>query len=210
MGPIKTKDATTTEVVINKLEGNFGLTRGMQHRIGLLVIAWGMYECNLELLLWAIKGENPAGIKPSTDAKPVSDWINRLRNDSKALHERLANGAAIICDCADDLLTFRNAIVHGWLVPVEVGGPLFLNNPRWFSDRKRPSTEAHISDQLLDMGIECADILLEGVARISASIADQINFESHFPLAILDKLRHAQSMAHEIRYLTSMMNFEKY
>lgn len=208
---IKAAGKTPMERVFTKLEGNFGLTPSMQRCIGVLVVAWGIFECNLEPTIWTLSGENPTGAKPTTDAKPVSDWVKRFREITAQMHPRIAEVGALTSDTADDLQVFRNAIVHGWVIPAAVGGPAFISNPTWFREkRKRETTDAHISDITLSMAIECVDTLTESIARISGAVADQVAFDAHLPADFSKKVRAAQSAAHELRHLTAMMNHEKY
>lgn len=211
---IKAQGSTHVERVFAKLDGNFGLTPSMQRCVGVLVVAWGIFECNLEPVIWALSGENPSGTKPTTDAKPVSDWINRFREITTKLHPRIAEVGAQTSDAADDLQVFRNAIVHGWIIPPEVGGPAFVSNPTCFREkRKRATTDAHISDITLTMAIECADILTESIVRISGAsgaLGDQIAFDAQLPPDFSNKVRAAQSSAHELRHLAAMMNHENY
>lgn len=201
---------TSVDFVLRKLEGNFALTQSMRERIGVLVVTWGIFECNLEPVLWQITGETPTEVRPTTDGQPVSEWLRRFRASCGTLNNKLAQAGSQVCDTAEDLLVFRNAVIHGWIIPPAVGGPAFINNPRWFREkRKREPTDAHISDRTLEMAIEAVDVLTETIVLISGAVADQINFDKIMSDEFFGRLKVAKSYAGELRHLTALMNHEK-
>lgn len=196
--------------ILKKMQGNFGLNEPMILGVGALTVAWGVFECNLETAIWRVARENPEGGRPSTDAQPVSDWIIRFRKECSRLPNGFDDAASEACDAAEDLLVFRNTIIHGWAVPPSVGGPMFIRNPGWFrTKRKRDTSDAHISEQTLSMAVQCADWLLETTTVIS--LYSERDDEDYFPPEDLSRKIHtARSYANELRHLSDLMNHEKY
>lgn len=196
-----------------KLYGEyFGLTPELLQRLGAFVVAWGLFENQLELMVLMAMGEKiEKDQRPVTDCLQPSDLLSRFRNEAQKYLPETMNAAGILVDAAEDVLVFRNAITHGRALPPPYGGPMFINNGAWFGEkRKRLATEAHISDRLLDMALECAGILtIQGVLLQLAMRPSEENREAIAKKAI-PPLRKARSMAGELRNLSALMNHEHY
>src|ERR1700748_761440 len=63
--------------ILARLSG-WGFPPQVQQRLGALAVVWGVFEANLETTLWALKGEQVKGTRPSTDKTSIADWINEL------------------------------------------------------------------------------------------------------------------------------------
>jgi hypothetical protein len=146
-----------------------------------------------------------------TDCLQPSDLLARFRKASEKFLPETAEAAKILADAAEDLLVFRNAITHGRVLPPPAGGPSFKNNAAWFGEsRKRPSTEAHISDRLLDMALESASTLFIQGASLQIAMLDSEENQRAIAEQARAPLINARSAANELRSLSALMSDEHY
>lgn len=186
----------------------WGFPPGVQQRLGALVVVWGIFEARLEKTLWTLKGEQVAGVRPSTDKTPVSTWIDDLKTQGGQFPPDIQVMFREASAAAFDLMEYRHAIMHGWLV-ASPSIAIFIRNPRWNGEkRRRPSHDAHVDENLLDMALECAWIVLRFVDAAEAACADPVKLEDL--LVMRQDLRRARSNANELRHLTEYANHEKY
>ena len=98
--------------------------------------------------------------------------------------------------------------MHGAMIPKGVGGPSFLRNPLWHGEKRvRPTHEAHIDENLLDLAIDTGWTLCSFVFKVKdvASTSDSTDLET-----LKAAVYRAKSQAGELRYLAEFMNCEKY
>lgn len=185
--------------VSRRLEAFFGITPEIQRQIGTFVITWGMFECDIETLIWLATSEEPHGKRPSTDAKQISQLINELRSWAKASASTSLRAPLVaICEGADNLLAYRNAVIHGRLME----GPRFVSNDSLVGElRRRAKATAHISPELLDMAIDTADILHQGIAKVCLVFAGQLDEDAPVVRAALTRVITAVRQSLELRYL---------
>jgi hypothetical protein len=191
-----------------KIHAFFGITVEMQRRIGTFVVAWGMFEVNCEPLVWTLRNEDPKDKIPSTDRRPISELLISMHkwSEDEPSH-KFSQQVALLSTVADDLLYYRNAIIHGRAFP----GPSFVSNAPIFGElRKRDSSTAHVSEQLLDMAAEAANILIKSLGGITAYFSQDISLSPNFIPTMTASLQRAQSLASEIRHLEKFVNDEKY
>lgn len=184
--------------VLRNIEGYYGVSSSTLQKIGVFVIAWGMFESELELTVLTVAEEEMSKDKrPSTDAKPVSDLIKSIREKSVQLEESICNISKVMCDAADDLLVLRNAINHGWIVPSKSGGIGFINNPKWLNvKRKRETTtEVCLTNQLLEESIEAVAILRECSMRLRHFIGGLEGYPVEYVTGITSEVDRARSIA---------------
>ena len=185
-----------------------GVDLVLQQRIGAFVVCWGLYEAHLEGALWALTGEEVKGNRPSTDKMPVSEWFEVLGKGSEHLSAAANEVLALAAEAADNLLGYRNSLVHGVLIPFP-GAVSFLRNPRWNGEeRKRESGDAHVDENLLDMAIEASWILFRLVVCMRPGPQDPDVCKQIEGMG--KDIRRAKSFANELRHLTALMNHEKY
>ncbi|WP_313172601.1 hypothetical protein [Massilia oculi] len=182
-----------------RLEAFFGITPEIQQQIGTFVIVWAMFESDIELLIWMATGEEPAGRRPSTDAKQISELINKLRKWAReSATWPLRPTLVAICEAADNLAAYRNAIIHGR--PLE--GPKFVSNGSFFGElRKRPVATAHISPDLMGMAIDSAEILHRATGLLGAVYAGQLDEGTPIVQEALGNVLTATRQSTELRYL---------
>ena len=202
-----TKHREQSLKVLDRLAG-WGFPPEVQQRIGALGVIWGVFETNLESTLWALHNETVIGVRPSTDKTTISDWIAALAEGSSVFDpeaQALLRKSAV---AAKDLMDYRHTIVHGSLIPFSTG-PTFVRNPQWKGElRKRPSSDAHVDENLLDMAIDTAWTLCRVVFAARSACADLAKVKSL--LALKPEVFRAKSQACELRHLTALMNHEKY
>jgi hypothetical protein len=186
----------------------WGFPPEVQQRIGALGVVWGVFESNLETTLWALRDEKVVGVRPSTDKTSISQWIDVLAESSPKLITEAQDVLRSAATAAKDLMEYRHALVHGWLIPFPTM-PTFIRNPTWNGEiRNRPTSDAHVDENLLDMAIDVAWILCKVVFATKAACADASQTEN---LTVLKReVARAQSEANELRHLTALMNHEKY
>lgn len=187
---------------------SWGFPPEVQQRIGALAIVWGIFESNLETTLWALRGDEVAGDRPWTDKKQVSDWINQLGKDWPQLPTEAQDVLRVASPAAYDLMEYRHAVVHGWMLPSPTM-PTFIRNPGWYGEkRKRPSHDAHVDENLLDMAIDSTWILCQVVFAARAACTEPAKVVNLSGLK--QDVSRARCQANELRHLTELMNHEKY
>lgn len=187
---------------------NWGFTEEVQQRMGALGIVWGIFETNLESTVWALLDEIVSGTRPSTDTTTVSQWIKVLGKGSSKFNDDAQNVLQLTAETAEDLMTYRHSIVHGTMIP-NIDGPTFIRNPQWNRElRKRPSSDAHVSVNLLNMAISTAWILCRVVFAVRSACADTTKTKNI--VALKNEVIQAKRHANELRHLTALMNDPKY
>ncbi len=193
--------------VLAHLEG-WGFPTEVQRRLGVLIVVWGVFETNLEVALWALRGEQVEGVRPSTDKTQLSAWIKELGGPWPNLPDEAQAVLETAARTADDLMQYRHSVLHGWMLPSPTM-PTFIRNPRWHGeDRKRPSHDAHIDENLLDMAVAAAWTLCQVVIAVPAVCADPAKMTDLVDLK--SDVARAASSANELRHLTALMNDDKY
>jgi hypothetical protein len=193
--------------VLSHLEG-WGFAPEVQQRLGALGVVWGLFERNLETTLWALRDENVTGVRPSTDKTSISQWIQLMGENSAKLTPDAQEVMHLASVVAKDLMEYRHAVVHGWLLPFQTM-PGFIRNPRWNGEvRNRPSSDAHVDENLLDMAIDAAWVLCRVVFAARAACTDPK--QTATLTALKPEVLRAKSEANELRHLTALMNHEKY
>ena len=186
---------------------DIGLPPKVQQRIGALGIVWGVFELNLETTLWALHEEKVTGVRPTTDKTSISQWIDAMGKRSSKLNAEGQDMLRLAAIAAKDLMEYRHALVHGWIIPFPTM-PIFLRNPCWNKEvRNRQSSVAHVDENLLDMAIDATWTLCRVVFSARSAWADPSKIKT---LTVLKpEVIRAKSQAHELRHLTALMNHEK-
>lgn len=188
---------------------SWGFSLDVLQRLGGFSVAWGLFETQLESALWVLTNEKVKGVRPSTDKIPISGQIQLLVKHSNLLSP-LAQGVVTTAGgAATDLMEYRHAIMHGALIPAAVGGPSFMRNPRWHGEqRARPTHDAHVDENLLDLAIDTTWVLCQVVFSVKSAVVESGAMKSLESLA--QAVQRAESQANELRHLSDLMNCEKY
>lgn len=201
------KHQEQSQVILSRLAG-WGFSPEVQQRMGALGIVWGVFETTLESTLWALREEDVSGLRPSTDKTTVGEWIKALGEQDTKFEQGVRDLLYLTSLAATDLMEYRHTLVHGWLIPFPKGAT-FIRNPRWNGElRKRPSSDAHVTENLLDMALDSAWVLCRVVYAVRAACTDSSKVKT--VLALKSEIARARSQASELRHLTDLMNHEKY
>jgi hypothetical protein len=201
------KHTERSEKIIARV-ANWGFPAEVLQRIGVLALVWGQFESNLETTIWALRGDYVAGTRPWTDRKPVSDWIRELGKARPKFPPNVQQILQVASLAALDLMDYRHALVHGAMLPSPTM-PTFIRNPLWHGEvRKRPTHDAHVDQNLLNMAIDSAWTLCQLAFAAKEACADPSKVARVVDLK--PNVSRAHQMAGELRNLTALMNHEKY
>jgi hypothetical protein len=185
-----------------------GISAGRAATPGRASRCLGRFEANLETTLWALKGEQVKGTRPSTDKTSASDWINELGKTWPQFTPAAQEALRAASEAAFDLMEYRHAVMHGSMLPSPTM-PTFIRNPRWNGEiRKRASHDAHVDANLLDMALDCAWVLCRLVFAAREACADPAKVKTIE--ALKRDVTRVRLNVSEVRHLTALMNSEKY
>ena len=185
----------------------WGFSAEIQQRLGAFSVLWSVFESTLETTLWAIADECVAGKYPSTDKTSISAWIKKLGETSPKFNQEAQELVSASATAAVYLMEYRHALAHGWLVPF-LSGATFIRNPSWNGEnRSRPTNDAHVNENLLDMAIDCAWTLCQVVTNARSAAIDSEKMSDL--IALKSCIHRAASSANELRHLTDQMKHEK-
>ncbi len=195
--------------LLTVLTDRYGMPPSTLQRIAALIVLWGTFEGELERALWRLSGEDPTGKTPTTDKMQLSQKLDRLRELGGTSADKDWNVTIkLICDLAGNLKLYRDAIVHGQLLPSSVGGG-FVLNPGWHGERrKRRGTVAHIDDHIVGIMLD-AFYELTAVIQVIARDGSMQEMIAGV-LSRRDNLKKAKSHSGEIIHPTELMNLETY
>ena len=186
----------------------WGFPPAVLQRFGAFVLLWGMFESRLEICLWALRNEEVNGVRPWTDKNPIPQWLAELAAERSQVPAECLQVLRNAADAGKNLADYRHALMHGLMIPTGEM-PTFIRNPRLFGEkRNRPSHDAHVSENLLDMAVDSIWTLCQVVSLTKAACDDP----SKWPdlAAIGSKVRRTMLQAGELRHLTELMNHEKW
>jgi hypothetical protein len=193
--------------ILTRLSG-WGFPPEVLQRLGALAVVWGVFEAHLETTLWALKGEQVEGTRPSTDKTSIADWITELGEMWPQFGHATQEVFCAASQAAFDLMEYRHAVMHGSMLPSPTM-PTFIRNPTWNGEiRKRPSHDAHVNANLLDLALDCAWVLCRFVIAAGELGADPTKVSKIE--ALRRDVTRVRSQASELRHLTALMNSEKY
>ncbi|MCA0012095.1 hypothetical protein LB561_13810 [Mesorhizobium sp. B292B1B] len=190
------------------LEERLGLKPVVGQRIAAIIIFAATIEHHLERALWKLKGLNPQGIRPETDARMISDLIGMLERfaltlapgEERTLLETWGKAARFA-------FAIRNDIAHG--VPTNMGETLaFMNNPRWHGEtRKRPFSDYWAEHYSLDLVRHAFAVLLRVIVGVSS---EKMTLAELAKPPLLRALRDTLSILGEMASKDYNPTFEKY
>lgn len=190
------------------IEAAWNLQPPTSQKIAAIITYFGTLEYYIERAIWRLKGVNPKGIRPETDAKAVSQLISNLEESSNLLIDQTEKDFINLwCRAARSGFVIRNNIAHG--VVNKLGDTLaYMRNPRWHGEeRKREFGDFWADEGTLDMVCESLAVLLRIIAQIESGEEKITNIAS--PLAS-KALREAQSILVEFSSQDYNPSFEKY
>lgn len=201
----------SADEALRALEQDYGLNPACQQKLGAFMTLMAMFERLIEVAAWAILEEGIEGKRPATDKGGVSQIVERIKKRTRGRGGSLGGTIDLTCDCAEDLLAYRNAIAHGWLFPSTEGAPYFMSNASFHGEvRARRFQAAHISENLLDLAIDAAFVLVTTARGIFLACSGPDAFREDQMGHVIDRMTRARDEASELRHLRALMEFEKY
>ncbi|ORE93848.1 hypothetical protein [Aurantimonas sp. 22II-16-19i] len=180
----------------------------MARKLASIIVFAAHIEYHLERALWVLEEIDPRGIRPTTDAKPISELIAMLASHAAGIADEKVRGLLETwCHAARSGFSLRHDIAHGVSLKMQTT-LFFLRNPRWQGEvRKREFSKFHCDVSILEMIRASMATLLRIIGTISENktrLADIAN-----PLA-LSALREARSTLGEFADRFYNPTFEKY
>lgn len=186
----------------------YGFSQAVLSDIGLLFLAWSLFENEVEAAIWKLTKLPAAGERPATDRMQSSERLKAL-SDAIAARTRDDQQKALrlFSETAERVLAYRNAIAHGRPLG-GYGGQMSVNNlPRRGELRKRPFEQAHLYPTILKLALEALETLNFAIYKLVGTP----NVDEGIALMLSDPhLASARSAANEARNIASMINSEKY
>ncbi len=189
-------------------QARLGLTPEIGVQIAAIISFAGAIEHFLERALWRMRGINPKGIKPDTDAKMITDLIGMLEKIGAELPiDRQRVFAATWCDAARSAFIIRHNIAHG--VPLKMGSTLaYMRNPRWEGEkRKREFGDLWADPNTLELVRDAMATLCRPIADVASNGS---RFENVVTPEALRAIQTARSVLSEIASQNYHPGFEKY
>jgi hypothetical protein len=170
-----------------------------------------LFERTLEVAAWDVLELDVRRARPFTDKVGISNIVERIRKREKTRGGSLGAAIDLTCEAADDLIAYRNEIAHGWLLAGPGEMPYFASNVAWHGEQRgRPFQDAHISENLLDLAVDSALVLVGAARGIFLACSGPDAFDEEAMRGQLDRLHRARSQASELRHLRALMGIEKY
>lgn len=188
------------------LQTRMGLDPETAQRLAGVIIFAAHIEQKLEEAIWHLRGGQPRGVRPDTDAKQVSQLLDMLSN----IVSGMPDGPQAVmlttwCTAMRSGIKVRNNLVHG--IPINVGGAVaFLQNHPWHDVvRTRRPSDLWVDENVLALIREAFAVLLRVITGVE-------NGDHDLPTndGAMRALRDAQSVLCELADSTYNPSFEKY
>jgi hypothetical protein len=192
----------------DQLDVALGLDHIVGPKLASIIVFAANIEYHLERAIWVLERIDPQGIRPETDAKPITELISMLEKHiasvtGDAAHSMLENW----CRAARSGFIIRHNIAHG--VSFQMESTLVVaRNPRWHGEvRKREFGELWCEPYVLDLLRDSFATLLRIVATIAKDDTPIAEIASP---SVLHAVREARSILGEFADRFYNPNFEKY
>lgn len=120
-------------------------------QVGLLVVAWSMFDQQLEQIIWRLERTKVAGIRPRTDKVGSEDRIKMFRTAAATYPvPEWRRISADVAETAQMVLDVRNTIGHG--MPTPFGGTM-RNRPLEGELRARQLSTAFLMPTMLELAL---------------------------------------------------------
>ncbi len=192
----------------DRIDEVLGLEGIVAQKLASIITFAGSIEYHMEKAIWSLEGIDPKGVRPATDAKPVTMLIAMLETSASGLRDDDVRGLLEIwCQAARSGYIIRHNVAHGVAFKVE-STLVFSRNPRWHGEiRKREFGDLWCDTYTLDLIRESFATLLRiilTIAKDSRPLADVAS-----PLS-LRAVREARSILGEFADQFYNPGFEKY
>ena len=192
----------------DQIDEVLGLDGIVAPKLASIIIFAGNIEYHLEKAIWLLNGIDPKGVRPKTDAKPVTDLIAMLEVSApEVTDDDVRSLLETWCQAARSGYIIRHNIAHG--VAFKVESTLVVSrNPRWYGEiRKREFGDLWCDTYTLDLIRESFATLLRIVLTIANDNRPLAEVAS--PLS-LRAVREARSILGEFADRFYNPSFEKY
>ncbi len=181
----------------------YGFSQEVLADIGLLFLAWSLFENEVETAIWKLTEMPAAEQRPATDRMQSAE---RLR----ALHAGIAGrigpeaqtALAQFSETAEHVLAYRNAIAHGRPFGRSLGSQMSMSNHSFHGElRKRAPEVAHLHPSVLKLALEALETLHLCIYQLGMTR----NVDEGIALMLGDPhLATALSAAYEARHIANM------
>ena len=185
-----------------------GLDDIVAPKLASIIIFAGNIEYHLEKAIWSLNGIDPKGVRPETDAKPVTDLIAMLEAFASEVTDDDVRGLLETwCQAARSGYIIRHNVAHCVAFKVE-STLVFSRIPRWHGEiRKRECGDLSCDAYTLDLIRESFATLLRIVLTIANDNRPLVEVAS--PIS-LRAVREARSILGEFADRFYNPSFEKY
>ncbi|WP_306259919.1 hypothetical protein [Pararhizobium sp. IMCC21322] len=202
------KQATQEFGRADRIDEALGLDEIVGPKLASIIVLAANIEYHLERAIWALDGIDPKGIRPETDARPITELIAMLEKHATSVTDAIVRGMLENwCRAARPGFIIRHNIAHGVSFKMETK-LVFSRNPRWHGEiRKREFGDLWCDPYILDLVRESLATLLRIVVAIAKNQKPLAEVAS--PLA-LRAVRDARSILGEFADQFYNPSFEKY
>lgn len=189
------------------LQERMGLTEEIGLKVAAIISFAGAVEHHLERALWRMRGIDPKGIRPDTDARMSGELIAMLEKIAPGRAEDERKFLQAWCDAARPGFVIRHNIAHG--LPGRIGGTLvYMRNPRWEGElRKREFGDLWADVHTVDLVRESMATLLRIIAALGREGSEIASIATP---AALRAVRDARSVLGEFASQDYNPSYEKY
>ena len=192
----------------DRLDEALGLDDVIGPTLASIIVYAANIEYYLERAIWALNGIDPRGVRPETDASPITNLIAMLETHASSVPDDTVRGLLETwCRATRSGFVIRHNIAHG--VSGRMGTKLvFSRNPRWCGEiRKREFSDLWCDPYTLGLIRESFATLLRIVAATANDKRPLVEIAS--PLALL-AVKDARSILGEFADRFYNPSFEKY
>jgi hypothetical protein len=150
------------------LQSRMGIDLIVGQQIAAIIVFAANIENHLERAIWALRGTEPSGTRPDTDAKQVTQLIEMLAEYTETLAEsEQKTMLKTWCRAAISGFVIRNNIAHGIIVRMQTT-IAFMRNTQWGGvTRKRPFGDLWADHGTLEMVRDSFAVLLRIIHAFS-------------------------------------------
>ncbi|MBY5666215.1 hypothetical protein [Rhizobium leguminosarum] len=187
-----------------------GLSNDKLASIGAIAVLASHTEHYAERAIWRIEGQPVTGVRPRTDARPISQLIEILDEiGPTAQKPGIAPLVEQWCRSATLCFSCRNSIMHGTTAYADEDFTVFARNlPTDGVRRKRNPSDFYASQNTLTLLVEAFENLLGGIHLIW--LAAQTTAPLGDIKEPMSALRRAWSIGAELDNLRAAIHHEKY
>ncbi|KTE25817.1 hypothetical protein ATE69_11265 [Sphingopyxis sp. H071] len=150
------------------VQDRLGLNLVVGQKVAAIITFSAAIEHHLERALWTLRQMNPAGTRPDTDNKNITDLIGMLEHFAAGLEAGdVRNMIETWCKAARSGFVIRNNIVHGTPGCID-GVLLYMRNGRWGDIiRKREFGDFWAHEDTLDLVRQAMAVLMRIILQLT-------------------------------------------